>query len=207
MPADRVVLVRHGQSTWNASRRWQGHGGSGLSPLGVAQARATAAVLDATERPVTMLAASDLQRVTETIAPTAAMLDLPVTVDVRLREIDVGWWSGLTADEVQRHDPEGFAALRADTDVRRGGAETEADLRVRVGAVIDDLVERCDGGTLLAFTHGGVIRAAVAAVLDLTLAQSRRLAGPGNCSLTVIDARPPRRLRTYAQTAHLDRHD
>jgi broad specificity phosphatase PhoE len=205
MPADRIVLIRHAQSQWNAEGRWQGQRGPGLSPLGHRQAEATAAFLSAQAMDVRSLVSSDLQRVIETAAPTARALGLPLETDERLREIDVGWWSGLTTDEVIARDGARMAEIREGADLPRGGGESVADLRARVAPAVDDLAAVHDGGTVLVFCHGGPVRAVVGALLGLSIVAERALAGPDNCSRTVVvrrgDHRP--RLHRYNDTAHL----
>jgi probable phosphoglycerate mutase len=205
MTARRVVLIRHGESQWNASGQWQGHGGPGLSQRGRRQAAAVARSVSDTEPHVCLVAASDLPRATETAELTAEMLGQTPTLDHRLREIDVGWWSGLTTDEIVARDPETVAALEAGQDVPRGGAETAGALRARVVDALEEIAAACDGGTLLVFSHGGPVRAVVGHLLGLTITQQGGLAGPDNCSRTVVtyDARGAR-LRTYNETAHLN---
>jgi probable phosphoglycerate mutase len=204
LAAERVVLIRHGESEWNAVGRWQGHGGVGLSARGRAQAEATAAFLGKYEPDVQLIASSDLPRVTETAEPTARSFGLDLCVDRRLREIDVGWWSGLTSPEIAARDPAAFTAYRAGDDVPRGGAETETQLRKRVAAVVDELRVRCGSGTLLVFCHGGPVRALVGHALGLSVRGQRGLAGPQNCSRTVLTYRDGMvRLRCYNETAHV----
>lgn len=204
MSAARVVLVRHAESVWNAAGRWQGQTGPGLSVLGRRQADVTAAFIASTERDVRVVFSSDLSRVTETAAPTARMLGLEPQLDKRLREIDVGWWSGLTDAQITERDPATMQAMRGGEDLPRGGAESVADLRERVTAAFFDLVQACDGGTMVLFTHGGPVRSVVAAVLGLPVASERLLAGPGNGSRTVVTFDGGvARLRCYNETAHL----
>lgn len=189
---------------WNAEGRWQGQGGPGLTGVGHQQAAATARFLAVHEPDVTSVVASDLPRVTETVAPTAAALGIAVQTDVRLREIDVGWWSGLTTPEVTQRDPDVLTAMRAGDDVPRGDAETGQQLRDRVTEALVELVSVCEGGTMLVFSHGGPVRSAVGDALGLSIAQQRRLAGPDNCSRTLLTYRNGRpRLRSYNETAHL----
>jgi broad specificity phosphatase PhoE len=198
------VVIRHGQSEWNAVGRSQGHSDIGLSPLGRRQADATAAFLARYEPDVHMVVSSDLERVTQTAEPAARALGLELRMDRRLREIDVGWWSGLTTEQIEARDPDGFAALRAGEDVPRGGAETDAQLRSRVTAAVNDLRAQCERGTLVIFSHGGPVRALVADALGMSVAAQRALGGPGNCSRTVLAERDGSvRLRTYNETAHL----
>jgi broad specificity phosphatase PhoE len=202
--AERVVLIRHGESRWNVVGRWQGQRGPGLSDLGHRQAKVTAAFLASHVDDASLLVSSDLSRATETAEPAALALGVPLETDVRLREIDVGWWSGLRTDEVLARAPDELAAIRAGDDPPRGGAETVRDLRARVAPAVAELVASCDGGTTLVFCHGGPVRAVVGDVLGLSVSDERLLAGPGNCSRTVLTCRDGRpRLACYNETAHL----
>src|SRR5436309_8138951 len=98
----RVLLVRHGQSEWNAVGRWQGQADPPLTDLGRQQARAAAHSLGSLDA----VFASDLQRATETAVIVAAQLGIgPVVLDPDLRERDAGEWSGLTRDEIHERYP------------------------------------------------------------------------------------------------------
>ncbi len=155
----RLLLVRHGQSTWNAARRWQGHADPPLSELGREQARATAATL-AVER-IDALFTSDLRRAVETAHIVGSHHGLEPVVDVRLRELDIGCWNGLRRDEIEARWPEELAAFDAgDRDAPAGGAESLRDLEVRIHAALDDLAERHRGRRLIVVAHGGVLAAA-----------------------------------------------
>lgn len=197
----RLVLVRHGESRWNVVGRYQGHANIGLSARGRAQANATAELLAHDYPDAVLLIRSDLERVAQTAAPTAAALGLDVCVDPRLREIDVGTWSGRTIEEIAREDPEGYRAwLRRDDDARHGGGETYAELRRRVWECLTERVTNSEA-TVLVFTHGGPIRVAVASALGLPPGGEAHLGGVRNCSLTVLkwsDGRP--RLLAYNLT-------
>ncbi len=145
-----MLLVRHGQSTWNADGRWQGHADPPLSPLGIAQARAAVAAVGTIDG----LVSSDLVRARQTAAILADGLGLgPVLVDPRLRERDAGEWTGLTRSEIDERFP-GYLA----TGRRPPGFELDHGVLGRVRAALADLHERWSGGTVLAVAHGGVIR-------------------------------------------------
>src|SRR5688572_19392365 len=92
-PPRRLLLLRHGQSTWNADGRWQGQADPPLSPLGEEQARDAARRLAPGQ--FSRVLASDLRRARQTAEILADALRLPVEVDPDLREIDVGDWQGL----------------------------------------------------------------------------------------------------------------
>jgi probable phosphoglycerate mutase len=101
-----VLVLRHGQSEWNAVRRWQGAADPPLTELGRSQARNTAARLALTGAPFHGPWASDLVRASETATIMGRQLGLgTVTVDERLREAHAGEWQGLTPDEIEREYP------------------------------------------------------------------------------------------------------
>ena len=102
VPPTRVLLVRHGQSEWNAEGRWQGQADPPLTDLGRLQAREAAGALGT----VDAVWASDLQRAVETATVIADQLGVgPVVVDPDLRERDAGEFSGLTRPEIAARFP------------------------------------------------------------------------------------------------------
>jgi glucosyl-3-phosphoglycerate phosphatase len=180
MLSARIVLVRHGQSTWNAEGRLQGQADPPLSDLGRREAARLRGVFAGF--PAERVVCSDLRRTRE----TAAALGHPEAVpDPVWREIDVGEWAGrLLADLPAGPEP----AWRGG-DLLPPGGERWEELEARVADALDALTAR--GGDWLVVTHGGVIRAAVSYVSG---ADARRMAGPGNASVTVLE---PERLVAY----------
>lgn len=151
----RLLLLRHGQSTWNAEGRWQGWADPPLSPLGEAQARAAADRL--AEAGLASVVSSDLQRArctAELIAERLGLEVLPVEPD--LRERNIGDWSGLTTTEIEQGWPGWLAAWRAGELERPPNGESRDDIAARVLAVLERLADR-EGGGVLVVTHGGVI--------------------------------------------------
>ncbi len=200
----RLVLVRHGESEWNASGRWQGHGGSGLSARGREEAAATAERLASEFADAAVLVRSDLERVAQTAAPIAATLGLPAAVDPRLRELDCGAWTGLTHGQIARSDPERYAAWARGADVAAGGGERVADLQARVVAALHQLLETQAGTTVVVVTHGGPIRVGVAGLLGRQIVHLGAACAPvGNCSLTVLAADGQVRVERYGDRSHL----
>jgi probable phosphoglycerate mutase len=200
-----LVLLRHGESVWNAEHRYQGQQGTGLSALGRQQAKQAAEYLRSFE--FDAIVASDLQRVQETLQPYLDTRDhLPVRVDKRWREIDVGTWGGRTFTDVYADEPDVVDAFARGEDVARGGGETFAQLRARVweaatqladhattadgagGAVDADAGARVGGRVrrVLVVTHGGPIRVAAASALQLQPGAEMLLDPPVNCSLTIL---------------------
>jgi broad specificity phosphatase PhoE len=159
MDATLLLVVRHGQSEWNAIGRWQGHADPALSELGRRQAAVAAGSIGAVDG----IISSDLLRAAETAAVISQQLGVgPVMVDERLRERDVGEWSGLTDLEIHKGWPGWLENNR-----RPGGFEDADSLLARVLEGFDAIHEANPGGSFLVVTHGGVIH---------TLARSQGLA-------------------------------
>lgn len=143
--------MRHGQSEWNASGRWQGRADPGLTNLGRLQARWAADALGTPDAVV----ASDLLRATETALVIAQALGVgPVLTDPRLQERDVGEWTGLTRAEIDERWPGALDAWRTPP-----GFEHDAEVVLRVRPALVEVAAEHPGGMVLVVTHGGVIRA------------------------------------------------
>jgi broad specificity phosphatase PhoE len=152
-----VLLLRHGQSTWNAQQRWQGHGDPSLTELGRDQARAAAAQLASAG--IERVVSSDLARAFETAAIVAAALGLAVLRDARWRERDIGSWTGFTREEIEARWPEEYARFRShDESARPGGGESDAMLRARAHEALKALRARYPGERVLVVTHRGIAR-------------------------------------------------
>ncbi|HLM64118.1 MAG TPA: histidine phosphatase family protein [Acidimicrobiales bacterium] len=145
----RILLVRHGQSEWNASGRWQGQADPPLTSHGRLQAREAAEALGALDA----VWASDLRRASETALTIADVLGVgPVVLDEDLRERDAGEWSGLTRDEIDERYPGYLAEGR-----RPPGWESDEDLLARGLRVLVRIATELPGGDVVAVTHGGLI--------------------------------------------------
>jgi broad specificity phosphatase PhoE len=151
-PSSRLLLVRHGESTWNAEGRWQGQADPPLSAAGERQARAATAPLDGLD--LDGVWSSDLARAARTAAILAGS-DRPVHLEPGLRERDVGAWAGLTRDELDATHP-GWSS----DGWRPDGWEDDDALAARCRPALDEVAASLgDGGTALVVSHGGVIRA------------------------------------------------
>ncbi len=150
-PAAHLLLVRHGQSTWNAEQRWQGDEDPPLSSLGVRQARHAARHLGTFDA----IVASTLQRAATTAAIIADELGIgPIRTDPDLRERHAGEFQGLTRDEIAVRFP-GYLEQRR----RPPSWEPDDDVSERaVGALARVAAEVGSGGSALVVSHGGVIR-------------------------------------------------
>jgi probable phosphoglycerate mutase len=163
----RIVVMRHAETGDNAARIWQGHKDSELSERGRAQVAAAAPHLAAYEP--ALLVSSDLQRAASTADAIAELTGLEVRLDARLREVHVGEWQGLHADEVRSRYPEVVAALDRGEDVPKGvTGETRADVARRVGESVREIQRELLGGeTAVIVAHGVSGRAAATELVGL----------------------------------------
>ncbi|MFE5809540.1 histidine phosphatase family protein [Streptomyces sp. NBC_01232] len=184
-PGRKIVLWRHGQTSWNLERRFQGSTDIELTEAGVAQARRAARLL-ASLKPDAIVA-SDLRRASDTAAELAAITGLPVTRDAALRETYAGEWQGLTHDEILGKYGEQYAAWKRGEPVRRGGGELETEVADRAAPVVLEHAARLpESGTLVVVSHGGTIRTTIGRLLGLDSYNWEGLGGLSNCCWSVL---------------------
>ena len=179
-----ILLVRHGETDWNRDQRWQGQADPPLNDEGRRQSRSLAEALAA--RPPHAIVSSDLARARETAEIVAATLGLRVELDPRLREIDVGEWSGVTMAEVERLYPEGARRRGAGATGWETGESYEAMGR-RVVEALHEIAVSHASERVLVVTHGGPIRALLAHAEGIDLSEWRRTRrGPDNADVETI---------------------
>lgn len=171
-PRTDILLIRHGETAWNAERRLQGHIDIPLNAHGLAQARALRRALRAT--PLDAVFASDLQRAWQTAAAIADGRDLAVNQDARLRERCYGRFEGLLYADIEAAYPGEFAAWQArDIDAMMPPGERVAEsfrqFYTRSVNAIVDTAARWPGATIAIVAHGGVLECAYRAALGLAL--------------------------------------
>ncbi|MFF0746561.1 histidine phosphatase family protein [Streptomyces sp. NPDC004111] len=181
----RIVLWRHGQTSWNLERRFQGSTDIELTDTGVAQARRAARLL-ASLKPDAIVA-SDLKRAARTAGELAALTGLDVTHDAALRETYAGAWQGLTHEEIVAQYGDQYAAWKRGEPVRRGGGELETEVADRAAPVVLAHADKlADGGTLVVVSHGGTIRTTIGRLLGLESHHWEGLGGLSNCCWSVL---------------------
>ena len=156
MTATSLLVIRHGETAWNAEHRIQGHLDIPLSATGIRQAACLADRLAG--ETVDAVYSSELARAWLTAAPLAARLGLDIIADTRLRERSFGVFEGLTVDEIATQHPEGFRRWRErDPAWAIDGGESGQQLIDRVLSALHDIVARHRGETVAVVTHGGVL--------------------------------------------------
>jgi broad specificity phosphatase PhoE len=155
-----LLLVRHGQSTWNHERRIQGQLDPPLSDEGRRQAAQLGRRLAG--RQFSGFYASDLKRATETAQLIAEAVRIEPEAMAGLREIYLGRWEGLRTEELADRFPDAWASWTAepDWDLVPGG-EGSAAFEARVSGALDSIFARHPEGDVLVVTHGGVIQIAL----------------------------------------------
>ncbi|MER5945097.1 histidine phosphatase family protein [Streptomyces sp. NPDC001904] len=181
----RVILWRHGQTSWNLERRFQGTTDIELTETGTGQARRAARLL-ASLKPDAIVA-SDLKRAAATAGELVRLTGLDITYDEGLRETYAGAWQGLTHDEIQEQYGEQYAAWKRGEPVRRGGGELETEVADRAAPVVLRHADKLpDGGLLVVVSHGGTIRTTIGRLLGLESQHWEGLGGLSNCCWSVL---------------------
>lgn len=180
----RLLLVRHGETDWNAAGRIQGCTDTPLNARGRAQALALAGRLRG-ERPQ-RLYTSPLRRARETAAIVGAELALePETVEA-LREISFGEWEGCSWEEIQRRWPREFAWCEGDRLNRAPpGGESYGQLMERALPAVE-AIRRAPGGTAVAVCHSAVIRAVLCALRGISIGDGYATLRIKNSSVTEL---------------------
>ena len=171
-----IILIRHGETAWNAERRLQGHLDIGLNEEGLRQADAVAAAL-ADER-IDYIYASDLRRAHLTAQAIAAHHAMPVQQTAGLRERCYGVFEGMLYSDIARQYPLQFAAWQArDIDARMpdgaNPAESFSQFYQRAIGTIHACAAAHRGRTVVIVAHGGVLECAYRAALALPLETPR----------------------------------
>jgi probable phosphoglycerate mutase len=182
----RLVLWRHGQTAWNAERRFQGQSDIPLDPTGQAQAERAAPLLAAL-RP-DLIVSSDLIRATSTAAPLARLTGLDVVLDKDLRERHGGAWEGLTdADIRERYPAEHMSWTPPDGEPSSVVADRVAAALLRLATAVGG--DGPAGGLAVVVSHGAALRLGMSRLLGLPDETSGALGPLSNCSWSVLGQR------------------
>lgn len=181
----KFTLVRHGETEWNLSGRWQGHADAPLSERGIAQARCLGERFG--DGSFDAFYVSDLGRAVRTAELLSKPSGLSFTTDERLRERDLGILQGLTTAEMLERCPVVYDSLRnAGPDYILPEGESFRQFHERCVEALEDLADRHAGGHMLVVTHGGVLGAAFRYVTGIPLDAPRRYTVL-NCSVNMVE--------------------
>lgn len=206
MDYTEIYLLRHGETTWNVERRWQGQKDSPLSENGIAQAQAIGKRLSTIK--FSQIYASDLLRTYETACQIATHHELEVVRDARLRERKGGILEGLTTAEVKEQHPEIAERMQGiwPPDFAPPGGESAIDLLDRSQNVLVDIAQEHVGEQVAIVSHGGLMRVFLQHVMGIPLERPFPLP-IGNTSLNILHygnfRHGPWRAITLGDTAHI----
>ncbi|KAL8199351.1 hypothetical protein R6Q57_012919 [Mikania cordata] len=156
-----IVVVRHGETEWNAEKRIQGHLDINLNDVGRQQAIAVAERLSG-ESKISAIYSSDLKRALETAETIASKCGgLQVIQDPNLRERNLGDLQGIVYDDAPKMKTKAYVALQSNgRDVEiPGGGESLNQLYKRCTDSLQAIGNKHRGERVVVVTHGGVIRA------------------------------------------------
>lgn len=171
-----ILIARHGETEWNTVGRMQGQKNSPLTDDGIAQAHTLAQVVD--QYDMDRIISSPLGRATETSDIVAKQTALPVETDDRLREVDIGAYSGLTKKEVNSRVPEFFEQREANKwSCRWPDGESYADASLRAKAFIDS-EDDLHGAVVVA--HRSLNRVLLGQLLELSPSETLDVEQPND---------------------------
>jgi broad specificity phosphatase PhoE len=184
-----VYLVRHGETTWNRERRFQGQQDVPLSELGKEQSGVVARWLAGQQVKFGAVYSSDLARASQTAGIIAATLGLEPIYSPALREIHVGEWQGLLVDEIRQRYPGHLEEWDRLVDrFTLPGGESIPQVRDRVFAFYKSIISQHAGEAIVIVSHGACLAALMVAMhgWDLVTTWETRLARMGNTGVSII---------------------
>lgn len=200
-----LILIRHGrvgsgERVFNEAGRFD----PPLGELGIEQSRSVVGRL--ADQEISAIYASELQRTKQTAEPLAEALGIEISVHPGLNEVFLGEYEGRSFSRMlQEQDEIYMRFLKSRRWSEFPGSESDEEVRRRVGETLEELAERHPKQRVVAFTHGGIINAALAVA---TGAETLVLVSPENASVTSIYLRPrPPLVVTVNDTAHLPDRD
>ena len=177
-----LLLVRHGETPWNALGKIQGCTNIDLKDTGKYQAQLLSQKL---KGKFTAIYSSPLNRACETAQILATPNDLTVHKKEALREINFGLWEGMTFKEVATTYPKAYAKWQTDEAPLCGGDGSLENCVIRVRECLFDIVKQHPNETIVAVSHGGLLKAALIGLFDLRMSMYHQLAFGNTCVTTI----------------------
>ena len=199
----KVILIRHGETEWNLSGRWQGHADSPLSERGVSQAVALGERMSTDS--LDHFYTSDLERAQHTSRLVGEPSGLVAKPMESLRERDLGVLEGLTTDEMLKKHPSEYQSFRNDgPDYQVPGGESFRQFCDRCSQALEEVSSRHPGERIGLVTHGGFLGAIFRYVLKIPLDAERNYVLL-NCSINRLEKTDKGwNLVSWGDIAHLD---
>ncbi len=157
-----IDFIRHGEPV--GGRRYRGKTDDPLSEAGWSQMRQAVGE----HSPWQQIVSSPLLRCAEFARELGQQRRIPCAVDERLAELGYGAWEGKTSDEINAAEPGAILRYRRDpVHCRPAGAEDLDGFIARYRAAWEEMLARYTGQHVLVVAHAGIIRMALAQVLNI----------------------------------------
>lgn len=183
-----LYLVRHGQTIWNSTGKYQGRTDVALSDKGISQAKKTvnrflSVHLDG-------VIASPLKRAADTARGIAETHGLPLETDSRLMELSFGDWEGKTYEEIEKIWPGMIEEMYHDAgSLRLPHGESFEDCQKRCMEAVKGILQRGDNKSYAIVCHGAALRTIICGLIQIPLARSWNLA-LSNASISQVNIYP-----------------
>jgi probable phosphoglycerate mutase len=197
-----IYLIRHGESNWNVRDRVQGQSDPRLSKRGIEQAESVAERLSGSD--FGFLYSSHLRRAYQTAEIIREKIALPIMVDKRLSEMNLGEWEGKCAKRLYKESPEFREWFVRTSEITPPKGESLSDFTDRVISAFGQIVkkeESKDRGIVV--THSGVISVFLAHLLGMEANKVWSISTE-NGSITILRINNPNfLLLTFNDTCHI----
>jgi probable phosphoglycerate mutase len=203
----RMIWIRHGETTWNTEKRFQGHLDIALNQVGIEQAHLLATRLSTLKMSLKLscLYSSDLSRAKDTAAPISERMGQAIHTKPALRERNFGVVAGMTAEEMHILHPHTAKQLHLRIpEAELPGGESLLDFHTRIIGTTCGLIKQHVGQTIVIVSHGGVIDCVRRWALNIPLQYQRDWQLP-NASINVVDAdNKGAEIKVWADINHLE---
>ena len=197
----KLIIVRHGETVWNAEGREMGQLDAPLTERGLDQIRRLADQIG--KEPVAAIYSSDLGRALRTAEAIAGTCHVAVQPEPGLRERNMGIFQGLTADEIRQRFPVDRERFEEDADYAIPGGESGPQRSERTTRAFTQIAERHSAQTVVAVTHSGVLRGFFELVLAMPPGQGWRFRRD-NAAYNAFEYQPSKwTLATWNDVSHL----
>ena len=199
----KIYLARHGETLWNNTMRFQGITDIELSQTGIEQAKQFAKSME--DKKIEAIYASDLRRAFQTADFVAKQKGMTVIQEPLLKEMSFGEWEGLNSDQIEKKFPGSVATFFENPEkFNPPGGESVFQMQERACSAFYRICEQNKGNNILIVSHGGVIRAILADILQMKLAGIWRMR-QNNTGLNIIEKFSTRYvINAVNSTVHLD---
>jgi broad specificity phosphatase PhoE len=203
MKLGKIYLLRHGEVAWNSKNAYVGSTDLPLNDTGLKQAELAANCLKSKD--ISAVYSSDLTRAMQTAGSVAAAIGLDVNPLSALREVDYGFWEGLSEEEIAGKYPDILAPWRSNVKgVRIPGGETFQELCDRAFPAFTRIAEKNQDGNVVVVAHKSANRVLICAALGVDINLYRSI-GQDNACINRIDRRSDGRfvIESINDTCHL----